>query len=317
MRMRGPEAIGITAHATGYVWARNGLSHPELSTREGRMLSDSMRPMMMLSSVLGGPTLESYLLARHRTIDALLERAIEQDGVTQVIEIACGLSPRGWRFAGRYGSKLTYIEADLPGMADRKQRALRRMGSLGEHHRVEVLDALLEEGPGSLAALAAKLDPDAGLAIVTEGLLGYLDREAVEGIWSRFARTLAGFRTGLYLADIQLSGDASAPVRAFRVMLSALVRSRVHLHFTDTRDVAGALKRAGFERAEVHHAPQVAAAGEHREDPAQTAASSERREDPAQAAASSERREDPAQAAASSERREDPSARLAHVLQAG
>lgn len=226
------------------------------------MLSDAMHPMMMLSSVLGGPTLESHLLARHRTIDALLERAIEEDGVTQVIEVACGLSPRGWRFTSRYGSKLTYIEADLPGMADRKRRALQRMGSLGEHHRVEVLDALREEGPGSLAALAGKLDPDAGLAILTEGLLGYLDRETVESIWSRFARQLAGFHTGHYLAEIQLSGATNAPVRAFRVVLSVLVRGRVHLHFTDSHDVAAALKRAGFERATIHHAPQVAAAGD-------------------------------------------------------
>jgi len=266
MMTRGPEAIGITAHATGYVWARNGLSHPELSTREGRILFDAARPTMMLSGALGGPTLESYLLARHRTIDALLERAIEQDGVTQVIEVACGLSPRGWRFAGRYGPKLTYVEADLPGMAKRKRRALAHMGSLSEHHRVETLDVLRENGPGSLAALAGKLDPDAGLAIVTEGLLDYLDRDTVEGIWSRFARRLAGFRTGHYLADVQLSDEASAPVRAFFVMLSVLVRGRVVLNFTDSHDVTTALKRAGFERATVHDAEQGAAANGHRGD---------------------------------------------------
>jgi O-methyltransferase involved in polyketide biosynthesis len=266
VRARGPEAIGITAHATGYVWARNGLSHPELSTREGRMLFDSMRPTMMHSSALGGPTLESYLLARHRTIDALLERAIERDGVTQVIEVACGLSPRGWRFAGRYGSKLTYIEADLPGMANRKRRALRHMGSLGEHHRVETLDVLREDGPGSLATLAGELDPDAGLAIITEGLLDYLDRETVEGIWSRFARQLTRFRTGHYLADVQLSDEASTPVRAFFVMLSVLVRGRVDLNFTDSNDVTAALKRAGFERATMHDAEQGPATSERRGD---------------------------------------------------
>jgi O-methyltransferase involved in polyketide biosynthesis len=277
MRMRGSEAISPTAHYTGYVWVRNGLSHPELATREGRVLFEALRPAMTLSGVLGGPALESYLLARHRALDALLRRAIEQAGVTQVIEVACGLSPRGWRFTSRYPRKLTYIEADLPEMADRKRRALARMGSLSERHRVEDLDALREAGPGSLAALAGTLNPDAGLAIVTEGLLGYLEREVVESMWGRFAHQLAGFRVGRYLSDVQLADDAGAHVHAFRAVLSVFVRGRVHLHFTDSDDAAAALERAGFSHAAVH----------------------------------------PAAGLASSNGHGDPGARLAHVLQAG
>ena len=152
--------------------------------------------MMTVSGLLGGPTLESYLLARHRTIDALLERAIEEEGVTQVVEIACGLSPRGLRFKRRHGEQLTYIEADLPGMAARKEAALRRMGALSETHRVVVLDALKEQGPNSLRELAGTLKPDRGLVVITEGLLGYLEMGLVQGIWGRVAETLAGFRGG-------------------------------------------------------------------------------------------------------------------------
>ena len=266
MRIRGPQAISSTAHYTGYVWARNGLSHPALATREGRVMYEALRPAMTLSAILGGPTLESYLLARHRAIDALLERAIEQDGVTQVIEPACGLSPRGWRFTNRYGSKLTYIEADLPGMAERKRRALERMGSLNEHHRVQVVDALAHDGPASLAALAETLDRDAGVAIVTEGLLGYLAPEVVESMWSRFARQLAVFPAGRYFADIQLGDEAGAPVHAFRAVLSVFVRGRVHLHFADPHDAATALRRAGFSHAAVNPAAELASAGS-RSDP--------------------------------------------------
>jgi len=51
-----------------------------------------------------------------------------------VIEVAAGLSPRGWRFRRRYGDRLTYVEADLPAMAARKRGALERMGSLGDRH---------------------------------------------------------------------------------------------------------------------------------------------------------------------------------------
>src|ERR671938_1527773 len=151
---RGSDAISPTAHYTGHVWSRNGLSHPELATLEGRLMFDALAPAMVASRVLGGPTLEGLLLARHRIIDELLARAIDAGRVSQVIEIACGMSPRGWRFTTRYGDRLTYVEADLPAMAARKRRALERMGSLSERHRVVDVDALVDEGPLSLAGLS-------------------------------------------------------------------------------------------------------------------------------------------------------------------
>ena len=258
------ERIGPTAHYTGYVWARNGLSHPELETREGRVLFDSLQPGMLLSRAAGGATLEAYLLARHRAIDALLHSAIERGEVSQVIEVACGLSPRGWRFSQRYGDRLVYVEADLPDMAARKRAALERMGALSDHHRVREVDAVRDDdGPGSLAAVAADLDPGHGLAIVTEGLLGYLSTDAVEGLWRRFARTLDGFAAGRYISDLHLGGALTAQVRAFRVLLSAFVRGRVYLHFTDAAEAEEALVAAGFGAARV--CPAVEVTGGNRE----------------------------------------------------
>ncbi len=254
---RGSEAISPTAHYTGYVWARHGLSHPALLTREGRVLYEAMRPLLTISGVLGGPTLESYLLARHRAIDTLLERAIEDGRVSQVIEVACGLSPRGWRFAGRYGERITYVEADLPGMAARKRRALVEIGSLGEHHRVQEIDALRDLGPGSLAQIATTLDPDRGLAILTEGLLGYLDRGTMEAVWRRFARELAGFPDGRYISDLPIGGRTSPAVLAFRLALSAFVRGQVHSHFGGEAEAADALRGAGFARAAVRPATEI------------------------------------------------------------
>ena len=255
--------ISPTAHYTGYVWARNGLSHPALQTRQGRLMFEAGLPLFTLIGLLGGASLESYLLARHRAIDALLERAIEEHGVTQVIEIACGLSPRGWRFTERFGERLTYVEADLPEMAARKRDALRRIGSLGEHHRVEEVDALLDGDshpphPRSLASLAAELDSGRGLAIVTEGLLGYLPSEAVDGIWRRFARVLSGFAHGIYVSDLHMAGLQTVQVRAFRVLLSGLVRGQVHLHFEDAPEAEAALIAAGFKNAKIHQAVSLA-----------------------------------------------------------
>jgi O-methyltransferase involved in polyketide biosynthesis len=250
-------AISPTAHYTGYVWLRNGLSHPELGTIEGRVLFESLHPAMRVSAALGGPSLETYLLARHRAIDCLLERAIEEHGVGQVVEVAAGLSPRGWRFTQRYGDRITYVEADLPAMAERKRRALQRMGSLNETHRVEDLDALRDRGPGSLAALAATLDPGRGLAIITEGLLGYLDPDSMAGLWRRFASTLKAFPHGRYISDLHLGSVQNLAVRSFRVVLSAFVRGRVYLHFDNVAEAEAALRAAGFGQAQVRPAGEV------------------------------------------------------------
>jgi O-methyltransferase involved in polyketide biosynthesis len=245
-------SISPTAPYTGYVWARNGLSHPELASLEGRLMFEATRPTMTALRLLGGTTLESYLLARHVALDDLLTEAIERHGATQVIEVACGLSPRGWRFVERY-DRLVYIEADLPDMAARKRDALARMGSLSSRHRVEDLDALRDEGPGSLAAISATLDQDEPLVIITEGLLSYFDQEPMLGMWRRFADTLSGFADGRYFSDIHLSGDARGPhVFAARAVLSAFVRGPVELHFADVDETVAALLDSGFATAAVH-----------------------------------------------------------------
>jgi O-methyltransferase involved in polyketide biosynthesis len=255
--------ISPTAHYTGEVWRRAGLSHPWLSTREGRVMVEALHPAMVVSAALGGPSLERYLLARHRAIDALLTEAVERRGVGQVIEIAAGMSGRGWRFANRYGDRLTYVEADLPAMAARKRRALARIGSLSDTHRVAQIDALRDDGPHSLAALAGELDPGAGLAIITEGLLGYLPTDAVLALWRRIAVTLARFPAGRYLSDLHLGSVQTPAVRFFRQLLGAFVRGRVYLHFDGAGEAEAALREAGFTGPAVRRAGAIVELGEH------------------------------------------------------
>ncbi len=260
--MSDPARITPTAHYTGYVWARNGLAPPELQSSEGRFLYELVRPAMLASRAWGGAQLEPYLLTRHAAIDALLTRAIEGHGISQVLEVACGLSPRGWRFHRRYGERITYVEADLPEMAERKRAALERTGSLDFHHRVRALDALRLQGPESLSALAEELEPEQGLVIITEGLLNYLDREAVVGLWRRFAGMLSNFSAGCYVSDIHLGSQQGLQVRAARAVLAAFVRGTVDMHFASAEEAEATLLAAGFGHAELHRS--VALATEHR-----------------------------------------------------
>jgi O-methyltransferase involved in polyketide biosynthesis len=261
-------AVSPTAHYTGETWVRNDLSHPQLATWQGRFLHGALALPNAASKTLGGPTLEGLLLARHRIIDSVLEDRIA-GGVSQVVEIACGMSPRGWRFSERYGDQLTYVEADLPAMAGRKREALARMGSLGERHRVADLDVLRDGGPGSLEALVEELDPAGGLVIITEGLLSYFDDETVDALWIRLAMALARFDQGVYLSDLRFARrDRGLPERTFDVILGAFVRGKVHAYRGDETTAAAELRAAGFAEARLHRGDEHPAAAEVRGDPA-------------------------------------------------
>jgi len=264
----GSSAVSPTAHYTGETWVRNGLSHPELGTWQGRALYRAAALPMAASRTFGGPTLEGALVARHRIIDSALDDLI-QAGVSQVVEVACGMSPRGWRFSERYGERLTYVEADLPAMARRKRDALARMRSLSERHRVAELDVLREGGPGSLESLAEALDPAEGLVIVTEGLLTYFDDETVERLWARLARVLGRFAKGAYLADLRFARpQRSTAERALDLILGAFVRGKVHAYRGDDATAAATLRGAGFEEARLHRGDQHPATAGLRGDPA-------------------------------------------------
>ena len=245
--------ISPTAHYTSYVWFANGMSHPALTSRLGHVLYRALQPLNGAHDLLTrAGNLESMLLARHRLIDRLLTEAIESERIGQVVEIAAGMSPRGFRFAQRYPG-LRYIEADLPVMAGHKRTALAGAGLLGANHDVVHVDALVEDGPASLAALAGtRLDLKLGTAVITEGLTGYVDRPSLERMWRNIATVLGRFPQRLYLADLVMGVDSTLSARAFAVLLGAMVRGRVHLHYADLAAAEAALKTAGFGEVTLH-----------------------------------------------------------------
>src|SRR5258706_10591877 len=142
-----PETISPTAHYTGYVWFAHGQSHEAFATRTGKLMYQALRGANFAANAVGLPSLEGMLLARHRLIDLRLSAAIDAGEIGQVIEVAAGLSPRGWRFRTRYGDKLTYVEADLPAMIANKRGILPELGRETPHHRTPRTDARAHAGP--------------------------------------------------------------------------------------------------------------------------------------------------------------------------
>lgn len=266
---RSPSAISPTGHYTGYAWVHAGLSDDALATTTGRVLYDSLRLPMALAGRAGLPTLDGLLLGRHLIIDDLLAAAIDDGRISQVIEVACGLSPRGLTFSRRYGRGLTYIEADLPAMAATKARLLASIGAINDQHQVVEIDAFADDGPTSLAAIAAQLESERGVAVITEGLVNYFPTAAVTGLWERVARTVGTFPHGLYLTDIILrDGNENALTAIAMGALSVFVRGQVHLHFDAAADARRALEDAGFGAVQLHRGNEHPAAQKVRGDPA-------------------------------------------------
>ena len=88
-------SISPTAYATGDFWYRHGLSTAALSTPQGRRLDRGFRLLNSGIKLASGVSIDALMLARHKGIDAVLARHIESGRVTQIIELAAGLSPRG------------------------------------------------------------------------------------------------------------------------------------------------------------------------------------------------------------------------------
>src|SRR4051794_6840172 len=243
----GWQRVSPTAHYTGYVWANHGLGDPRFATTEGRLLYSLTGLVQRPVGFLGGPRLEHFLLARHRIMDRLLTAEIESGRVGQVVELAAGMSPRGLSYVEAH-PELTYVETDLPAMAERKRAVLDRIGTDTSRHLVEPVDVL---GP-DLGQLFDSLDSDTGVAVVTEGLLNYLATPQVEQLWTRLGEELARFPFGCYVSDIHLDPGRRSADRAFAGVLGLVVLGRVHFHYDDEPEAEAALLRAGFTDARLH-----------------------------------------------------------------
>lgn len=253
-------SISFTAYYTGQTWLENGLSADFFSTREGRLLFNALRPVEFFGERLLGTNIRTTLLQRHAIEDECIERAIIDEGYSQIIELACGLSPRGYRFMQGFPEKnLRYIETDLPGMAKRKRHLL--AGHIPAHadHRVVVCNILEQNSPDSLESVFAReLDPTRKTLVITEGLVNYFSLDAMTALWQRLAQLLKGFPEGRYITEeyLQVQAGRWQPlVAGYSETLKRLSRSSVSLHFHPNEDIAAHFSRCGFNAGVQVHDP--------------------------------------------------------------
>lgn len=248
-------SISFTALYTGQVWLANGLSAPGFGTRLGRFYYHAMSPFEYIGGKVVGGNIRTFLLQRHLLIDHLVENAIREQDVTQVVEIACGLSPRGTRLVEKY-PQLRYIEADLPDMAARKQQLLQESGHRNDRHQVVECNILATEGDATLERVLGDLDLGRPVLVITEGLVNYFNLETINAFWHRLALALQAFPRGIYLTDNYPLYEGMPFYRTLKTlgnMLGSISRSQVSFHFHSDDEARYTFIEAGFDELHLHN----------------------------------------------------------------
>ena len=244
--------ISFTAHYTGYIWYQMGISHEALATAKGKSLAYLVHPIESWAEKYVGGSMRTTLKQRHTMLDHHLEKLIQENPDLQVLEIACGLSPRGWWFRQHYPS-ITYRELDLPDMAQTKQNALQQI----EKNAPEILSVdLFTE---AFAQAFEVFDPNRPLVVISEGLINYFDKDLLKQLIQSIAHYGTAFKTFHYLTDLYpepIKNKLATLIWNSSKLLKLMSRSSFSFHFKSPQEVQDFFKDAGFQHATIEQ-PQI------------------------------------------------------------
>ncbi len=243
--------ISPTAHYTGYVWYRNGLSYRGLTTLRGLFAYRSMSGFDRMHNVIFRTGLEALLLARHTWIDARVVDFLSEYPNGQVVELAAGLTPRGTRLMQSY-PLASWWETDLPDMVRLKKNKLYRAGLTSDRLQTAPIDVFATSGMYSLNHLGSKLHKNIPVLMITEGLVNYFPTATIEVLWHRLSAFLKSFPSGRYLSGVVGEECTRLPaVPLFRGGLMLAARGANALHYHDATECRDALLRCGFRGVKI------------------------------------------------------------------
>ena len=239
--------ISFTAHYTGYIWYSMGISHPVFATRKGKFLARLVHPLESWAEKNVGGSMRSTLKQRHAMIDQHLDQLIAQHPQLQVLEIACGLSPRGWNFRTKH-PEIDYRELDLPDMAKIKTQALKQI----DPHAPEVLtgDIFTQD----FERIFQSFDPERPLVVISEGLINYFDQALLNKLLQGITEYGASFQELHYLTDIYpepVKNRLARFIWASSKLLKVMSRSAFTFHFQSPAELQQFFSHTGFEEVDV------------------------------------------------------------------
>ncbi|QNH51663.1 class I SAM-dependent methyltransferase [Acinetobacter venetianus] len=244
--------ISFTAHYTGYIWYQMGISHPALATAKGKTLAALVHPIESWAEKYVGGSMRTTLKQRHTMLDHDLQELIQQYPDIQVLEIACGLSPRGWWFRQHYPN-ITYRELDLPDMAATKQAALQQIE--GEVDDVLSVDLFTE----TFASAFEVFDPKRPLVIISEGLINYFEKPLLQQLIKSIVTYGQDFKELHYLTDLYpepTQNKLATIIWNSSRLLKWMSRSAFSFHFRTPAEVESFFYEAGFKQVVIQQPKQ-------------------------------------------------------------
>jgi methyltransferase (TIGR00027 family) len=166
---------------------------------------------------LGAEQRDAFLAIRTRFIDDFLKEAVFKRGVGQVVLLAAGMDARAFRFD--WPAELRWFEVDRAEIFERKEPVLAGLGARARCRRATVVADLEHDWVAPLTA--AGFDPARPAVFVVEGLLVYLEPEAVERLMTAVARVAcagSGLVTDVMNREMLTSPYTQPVVERFRAM---------------------------------------------------------------------------------------------------
>ena len=239
--------ISFTAHYTGYIWYSMGISHPVFATRKGKFLAKVLHPLESWAEKHVGGSMRTTLKQRHSIIDDQLTQLIQQHPDLQILEIACGLSPRSWNFRQKF-PQITYRELDLPDMAKIKTQALQKLDS--EAPEVLTADIFTHD----FEKIFHTFDSKRPLVIISEGLINYFDKTLLNKLLQGMTEYGQDFTKLHYLTDIYpepVKNKLANFIWSSSKLLKVMSRSSFTFHFINPQEVQSFFSHAGFNTVDV------------------------------------------------------------------
>ncbi len=239
--------ISFTAHYTGYIWYSMGISHPVFATSKGKFLAKVLHPLESWAEKHVGGSMRTTLKQRHSIIDDQLTQLIQQHPDLQILEIACGLSPRSWNVRQKF-PQITYRELDLPDMAKIKTQALQKLDS--EAPEVLTADIFTHD----FEKIFHTFDSKHPLVIISEGLINYFDKTLLNKLLQGMTEYGQDFTELHYLTDIYpepVKNKLANFIWSSSKLLKVMSRSSFTFHFINPPEVQSFFSHAGFNTVDV------------------------------------------------------------------
>ncbi|HLC53996.1 MAG TPA: class I SAM-dependent methyltransferase [Candidatus Nanoarchaeia archaeon] len=200
-----------------------------------------------------------FFEARYKATDEILK----QHNIKQVLEIASGLSPRC--LAMTESPNVIYVATDLPQILEQERAIIEKITAGANIYRPNIhfqtVDALDRE---SLLAAANYFRPSEPIAIVTEGLLNYLNREE-KGIVARNILELTKRNSGVWITpDVTTKQtmerilEANGNLRKVASHIYGITeRNMENNAFADEYDMQQFFNESGFAIEEYQHSNTI------------------------------------------------------------